>query len=127
MPEHRSLFCAVRINRVHYATRRANDFGHYERTGKAWGGRRPRIAGLRAREAERYRRNRGRTEAAIGEGGGLFRRRTDALDVDWPGCRSRWSSSVKGATITDIDGNQLDDFASATPARCSRCWCLPWE
>lgn len=70
-----------------------------------------RIAELRAREAERYRRNRGRTEAAIGEGAaGYFGGVPMHWMLDWPMPFPMVVERAKGATITDIDGNQLDDF-----------------
>ncbi|MDW6024967.1 aspartate aminotransferase family protein [Mesorhizobium sp. BAC0120] len=70
-----------------------------------------RIAELRAREAERYRRTRRRTEAAIGEGApGYFGGVPMHWMRDWPMPFPLVIERAKGATITDIDGNQLDDF-----------------
>jgi glutamate-1-semialdehyde 2,1-aminomutase len=70
-----------------------------------------RIAELRAREAERYRRTRRRTEALIGSGvEGYFAGVPMHWMRDWPMPFPILVERGKGATITDIDGNQLDDF-----------------
>jgi len=70
-----------------------------------------RIAELRAREAERYRRTRRRTEALIGSGAeGYFAGVPMHWMRDWPMPFPILVERAKGATITDVDGNQLDDF-----------------
>jgi glutamate-1-semialdehyde 2,1-aminomutase len=70
-----------------------------------------RIADFRAREAERYRRTRRRTEAAVGSGAeGYFGGVPMHWMRDWPMPFPIVVERAKGATITDIDGNQLDDF-----------------
>jgi len=70
-----------------------------------------RIAEFAAREADRYRRTRRRTEAAIGAGAeGYFGGMPMHWMRDWPMPFPILVERAKGATITDVDGNQLDDF-----------------
>ena len=70
-----------------------------------------RIAELHAREAERYRVSRRGTEAAIASGiDGYFGGMPMHWMRDWPMPFPIVVERAKGATITDIDGNQLDDF-----------------
>ncbi|MDE3120853.1 MAG: aspartate aminotransferase family protein [Paracoccaceae bacterium] len=70
-----------------------------------------RIAALRAREADRYRRGRPRTAAALAKGAGSF---LNGVPMHW---MRDWSmpfpmlvAEAKGARIADIDGFELDDF-----------------
>ena len=70
-----------------------------------------RIAEFRAREAERYRAARRKTEAAIGAGiPGYFGGVPMHWMRDWPMPFPILVDKARGATITDIDGNRLDDF-----------------
>ncbi|MBA3448845.1 MAG: aspartate aminotransferase family protein [Pseudaminobacter sp.] len=70
-----------------------------------------RISALREREAVAFRRARRKTEAAVGKGlAGFF----DGVPMhwmnDWPTPFPILVDNAKGATITDIDGNELADF-----------------
>lgn len=70
-----------------------------------------RIAALRQREAEAFRRARPKSEAAIGNGAaGYFGGVPMHWMTDWPTPFPIVVDQAKGATITDIDGNRLDDF-----------------
>lgn len=70
-----------------------------------------RLADLRAKEAERYRTARRRTEAAIGSGiAGYYGGVPMHWMRDWPMPFPILVDKARGATITDIDGNRLDDF-----------------
>ncbi|MBL8581745.1 MAG: aspartate aminotransferase family protein [Rhizobiaceae bacterium] len=70
-----------------------------------------RIAALRAREADVYRRARPKTAARTDNGiAGFF----DGVPMhwmrDWPTPFPILVDNARGATITDVDGNRLDDF-----------------
>jgi len=70
-----------------------------------------RLAEFRAKEAERYRTARRKTEAAIGSGiSGYFGGVPMHWMRDWPMPFPILVDKARGATITDIDGNRLDDF-----------------
>jgi glutamate-1-semialdehyde 2,1-aminomutase len=69
------------------------------------------LAEFRAKEAERYRTARRKTEAAIGSGiSGCFGGAPMHWMRDWPMPFPILVDKARGATITDIDGNRLDDF-----------------
>ncbi len=46
--------------------------------------------------------------------------------LDWSTPFPLYAKEAKGATLTDVDGHAYDDFASATPARCSAIRPSPW-
>ena len=70
-----------------------------------------RIAALAAREADRYRRARPRTAAALERGAGAFLGRVPMhLMKDWPMPFPMLVETAQGARLTDIDGNAYDDF-----------------
>lgn len=70
-----------------------------------------RIAALREREAAAFRKARPKTEAAIGKGmAGFLGGVPMHWMSDWPTPFPILVDPAKGATITDIDGNGLDDF-----------------
>ena len=70
-----------------------------------------RISELRTAEAEIFRRARPKSRAAIGTGAeGFFGGVPMHWMNDWPTPFPIVVDSAKGATITDIDGNRLDDF-----------------
>lgn len=75
------------------------------------GVRRERVAGLRAVEAEAFRKARPKSEARTGNGMAGF---LDGVPMhwmkDWPTPFPILVERARGATITDIDGNRLDDF-----------------
>ena len=75
------------------------------------GVRRERVAGLRAVEAEAFRKARPKSEARTGNGMAGF---LDGVPMhwmkDWPTPFPILVDRAKGAAITDIDGNRLDDF-----------------
>jgi glutamate-1-semialdehyde 2,1-aminomutase len=70
-----------------------------------------RIKELRESEAEAFRRARPKTAAKLGNGIAGF---LDGVPMhwmkDWPTPFPILVSQARGATITDIDGNRLDDF-----------------
>lgn len=70
-----------------------------------------RIAALREREADTFRRARPKSEAAIGGGASGY---LDGVPMhwmsDWPTPFPIVVEQARGATITDIDGHELDDF-----------------
>src|SRR4029453_16464234 len=62
-------------------------------------------------EAERYRKARPRTEREIGQGAqGYFRGVPMHWMLDWPMPFPILVERARGTTITDVDGNTLDDF-----------------
>ena len=70
-----------------------------------------RIAEIRAREAERYRTARPRTERQIGQGApGYFGGVPMHWMLDWPMPFPILVERARDTTITDVDGNALDDF-----------------
>ena len=70
-----------------------------------------RIAELREREAERYRKARPRTEREIGAGAqGYFNGVPMHWMLDWPMPFPILVERARDCAITDIDGNALDDF-----------------
>ena len=70
-----------------------------------------RIEALRAQEAEIYRRARPKTEAALSRGmQGFLGGVPMHWMQDWPMPFPILVEQAQGATITDIDGNRLDDF-----------------
>ncbi|MER9593375.1 aspartate aminotransferase family protein [Mesorhizobium sp. M0244] len=70
-----------------------------------------RIAELRETEAEAFRRARPKSMAKIGNGlPGFFGGVPMHWMNDWPTPFPILVDSAKGTTITDIDGNRLDDF-----------------
>ena len=70
-----------------------------------------RLAEFRAKEAERYRTARRKTEAAIGSGiSGYFGGVPMHWMRDWPMPFPIVVDKAKGATIVDVDDNRLDDF-----------------
>jgi glutamate-1-semialdehyde 2,1-aminomutase len=70
-----------------------------------------RIETLRAQEAEIYRRARPKTEAALSRGmQGFLGGVPMHWMQDWPMPFPILVEQAQGATITDIDGNRLDDF-----------------
>ena len=75
------------------------------------GVRRERVAGLRAAEAEAFRKARPKSEARVGNGMAGF---LDGVPMhwmkDWPTPFPILVDRARGAAITDIDGNRLDDF-----------------
>src|SRR5262249_7638027 len=65
----------------------------------------------RAREAERYRLARRKTEAAVGSGiPGYFAGVPMHWMRDWPMPYPILVDKAKGAVIIDVDDNRLDDF-----------------
>ena len=72
---------------------------------------RDRIAALREAEAEIFRKGRPKSEARVGNGmAGFLGGVPMHWMTDWPTPFPILVDSAKGATITDIDGNRLDDF-----------------
>jgi glutamate-1-semialdehyde 2,1-aminomutase len=70
-----------------------------------------RISALREREATAFRKARPKTEAAIGKGlAGFLGGVPMHWMNDWPTPFPILVDRARGATITDIDGNTLDDF-----------------
>ena len=70
-----------------------------------------RIGEVRAREAERYRKARPRTERMIGGGApGYLGGVPMHWMLDWPMPFPILVDRARDATLTDIDGNTLDDF-----------------
>lgn len=70
-----------------------------------------RIAELRAREATTYARARPKSKAAIGAGvAGFLGGMPMHWMLDWPMPFPMVVEKAREATITDIDGNRLDDF-----------------
>jgi glutamate-1-semialdehyde 2,1-aminomutase len=81
-------------------------------SGQAQGGiGQERIGALREREAEAFRQARPKTAARLGNGIAGF---LDGVPMhwmkDWPTPFPILVDQARGATITDIDGNRLDDF-----------------
>ncbi|NUB46248.1 aspartate aminotransferase family protein [Fertoebacter nigrum] len=72
---------------------------------------RDRLEKLAAREAKRFAAARPRTRAALAAGAGAF---VDAVPMhwmkDWPMPFPMLVAGAEGATITDIDGIEIDDF-----------------
>ena len=70
-----------------------------------------RIAALAAREAEAYSAARPKTRAALQAGAANY---LDGVPLhwmkDWPQPFPMLVAQAKGATLVDIDGNELDDF-----------------
>jgi glutamate-1-semialdehyde 2,1-aminomutase len=70
-----------------------------------------RIEKLREREARAFRRARPKSEALVGNGAAGF---LDGVPMhwmlDWPTPFPILVDSARGAAITDVDGNRLDDF-----------------
>ena len=72
---------------------------------------RERVAGLRAAEAEAFRKARPKSQARIGNGmAGFLGGVPMHWMKDWPTPFPILVDRARGATITDIDGNRLDDF-----------------
>lgn len=72
---------------------------------------RDRIAALRETEAGIFRKARPKSEARVGNGmAGFLGGVPMHWMTDWPTPFPILVDSAKGATITDIDGNRLDDF-----------------
>ncbi|MFO1174486.1 MAG: aspartate aminotransferase family protein [Paracoccaceae bacterium] len=70
-----------------------------------------RIAAIRAREAETYAATRPKTRAALQSGTAAWLDGVPMLWMkDWPQPFPMLVAEAKGATLTDIDGNRLDDF-----------------
>lgn len=70
-----------------------------------------RIAALRAREAEAFAAARPKTRAALETGTDAFLGGVPMLWMkDWPQPFPMLVAEAKGATLTDLDGNRLDDF-----------------
>ncbi|CAM5522198.1 glutamate-1-semialdehyde 2,1-aminomutase [Aquamicrobium terrae] len=70
-----------------------------------------RIAALRQAEAEAFRKARPKSQARIGNGmAGFLGGVPMHWMTDWPTPFPILVDRAKGATITDIDGNRLDDF-----------------
>lgn len=70
-----------------------------------------RISEIRTREAALFKKARPKTEAAIGRGAkGFFGGVPMHWMNDWPTPFPILVDRAKGATITDVDGNELDDF-----------------
>ncbi|TIY03393.1 MAG: aminotransferase class III-fold pyridoxal phosphate-dependent enzyme, partial [Mesorhizobium sp.] len=70
-----------------------------------------RIADLRETEAEAFRKARPKSAAKAGSGlPGFFGGVPMHWMNDWPTPFPILVDSARGATITDIDGNRLDDF-----------------
>ncbi|RWO41896.1 aspartate aminotransferase family protein [Mesorhizobium sp.] len=70
-----------------------------------------RIADLRETEAEAFRKARPKSAATVGNGlPGFFGGVPMHWMNDWPTPFPIMVDSARGATITDIDGNRLDDF-----------------
>lgn len=66
---------------------------------------------MRLREAEVYTAARPKTRAALGTGAGAFLDGVPMLWMtDWPQPFPMLVAEAKGAVLTDIDGNRLDDF-----------------
>lgn len=72
---------------------------------------RDRVAALRTSEAEIFRKARPKSAAKVGNGlPGFFGGVPMHWMNDWPTPFPILVDSARGATITDIDGNKLDDF-----------------
>lgn len=72
---------------------------------------RERVAGLRTAEAETFRKARPKTAGRIGNGmAGFLGGVPMHWMKDWPTPFPILVDRARGATITDIDGNRLDDF-----------------
>ena len=72
---------------------------------------RDRIADLRETEGAAFRKARPQSQAKVGNGlPGFFGGVPMHWMNDWPTPFPILVDSAKGATITDIDGNKLDDF-----------------
>lgn len=70
-----------------------------------------RIAAVRAREAEIFAARRPKTRAALAQGTAAFLDGVPMLWMkDWPQPFPMLVAEAKGASLTDIDGHQLDDF-----------------
>jgi len=70
-----------------------------------------RIAEIRAREAQAYAAARPKTEAALKAGSAAFLDGVPMLWMkDWPQPFPMLVAEARGATLTDMDGNRLDDF-----------------
>src|SRR4029079_6042983 len=70
-----------------------------------------RIAELREAEAAAFPKARPRSEAKLGKGIAVFLGGVPMHWMsDWPTPFPILVDGAKGATITDIDGNRLDDF-----------------
>ncbi|TIV95232.1 MAG: aspartate aminotransferase family protein, partial [Mesorhizobium sp.] len=70
-----------------------------------------RIAELRESEAATFRKARPNSEAKVGNGmAGFLGGVPMHWMTDWPTPFPILVESAKGATITDVDGNMLDDF-----------------
>jgi len=70
-----------------------------------------RIAAVRAREAQAYAAARPKTEAALKAGSAAFLDGVPMLWMkDWPQPFPMLVAEARGASLTDIDGNRLDDF-----------------
>ncbi|TIV64466.1 MAG: aspartate aminotransferase family protein, partial [Mesorhizobium sp.] len=70
-----------------------------------------RIAELREMEAAAFRKARPKSEAKLGNGiAGFLGGVPMHWMTDWPTPFPILVDGAKGATITDIDGNRLDDF-----------------
>ncbi|RWF98510.1 MAG: aspartate aminotransferase family protein, partial [Mesorhizobium sp.] len=70
-----------------------------------------RIAELREAEAAAFRKARPKSEAKVGNGmAGFLGGVPMHWMTDWPTPFAILVDSAKGATITDVDGNKLDDF-----------------
>ncbi len=85
----------------HHCRFRANPGRRFPRT----------CAGLRAAEAEAFRKARPKTAGRIGNGmAGFLGGVPMHWMKDWPTPFPILVEQARGATITDIDGNRLDDF-----------------
>ncbi|TJX22914.1 MAG: aminotransferase class III-fold pyridoxal phosphate-dependent enzyme, partial [Mesorhizobium sp.] len=72
---------------------------------------RDRIAQLRETEGAAFRKARPKSQAKVGNGlPGFFGGVPMHWMNDWPTPFSILVDSARGATITDVDGNRLDDF-----------------
>ncbi|MCX8508038.1 MAG: aspartate aminotransferase family protein [Rhodobacteraceae bacterium] len=70
-----------------------------------------RISAIRAREAEVFAAARPKTKAALQSGTAAFTEGVPMLWMkDWPQPFPMLVAEAKGATLTDLDGNRLDDF-----------------
>ncbi len=79
--------------------------------GRAGGISAVRIAALREREAERFRAARPKSQARLGNGiAGFLGGVPMHWMTDWPTPFPILVEQARGAVITDIDGNRLDDF-----------------
>ena len=72
---------------------------------------RPKLDALKAREAKAYAKARPKTRAALEQGTAHF---LDGVPMhwmkDWPMPFAMLVKSAKGAQITDLDGNEINDF-----------------